>query len=222
MWAPELSAFSFSTFGLAWVAAAAGSLHCLGMCGPIRWIAGAGKGVPYQGGRFLAYLILGLAAGIFGAMLTPLLLIFLLAAALVVSALKLRPLGSAHSLRGRAVGRFAAHPFLLGLGTGLLPCGLLYGWIALAVATRNASEGALLLLALWLGTLPALELSTTLLRAPLQALRLRFPRALPLAFLLLAFLPIGARLVLPALAARTSAPASAPAHTLCAPASWLK
>jgi sulfite exporter TauE/SafE len=50
------------------------------------------------------------------------------------------------------VGRAA----VLGLGTGLLPCGWLYAFVAAAVGTGSYGSGALVLLAFWLGTLPAL------------------------------------------------------------------
>ncbi len=46
---------------------------------------------------------------------------------------------------------------LLGLATGLLPCGWLYGFVAMAVGTGSALSGALLLGAFWLGAVPVLS-----------------------------------------------------------------
>lgn len=44
----------------------------------------------------------------------------------------------------------------LGLGTGLLPCGWLYGFVAVAVASSSMWWGAGSMAAFWLGSLPAL------------------------------------------------------------------
>lgn len=44
----------------------------------------------------------------------------------------------------------------LGLATGLLPCGWLYAFVLAAVGTGNVLAGAALLVAFWLGTVPAL------------------------------------------------------------------
>jgi sulfite exporter TauE/SafE len=49
-----------------------------------------------------------------------------------------------------------ARAAVLGLGTGLLPCGWLYAFVAAAVGTGSFGSGALVLLAFWLGTLPTL------------------------------------------------------------------
>lgn len=62
-------------------------------------------------------------------------------------------------LGGAFFGSFLRQPgmtgvFLAGLFTGLLPCGLLYGMLALAAATRNPLLGAATMLAFGLGTAP--------------------------------------------------------------------
>ena len=46
----------------------------------------------------------------------------------------------------------------MGLLTGLLPCGVLYAAFARALAAHCAAEGAALMLAFWLGTVPLLAL----------------------------------------------------------------
>lgn len=46
--------------------------------------------------------------------------------------------------------------FLAGLATGFLPCGLVYAFLAMAVATTNALQGMLLMAAFGLGTAPAM------------------------------------------------------------------
>ncbi|MGE3262740.1 MAG: sulfite exporter TauE/SafE family protein [Bacteriovoracia bacterium] len=196
MWAPVFSLASLGVFGVALIASTTGSLHCLGMCGPLRFIAGHSfrASAEYQAGRLFAYLSLGLFAGLFGTFLSPLFLICLIALTFIAFILKIALPFAMHTLRGKIVSRLARNPFLLGLGTGILPCGLLYGWIAAAVATRSPWDGSLLLFCLWLGTVPVLEAGTSVLRKPFEQLRKRFPKALPISFLLLAFLPIGIRL----------------------------
>jgi sulfite exporter TauE/SafE len=54
-------------------------------------------------------------------------------------------------LRGKTGG-----PFLAGLFTGLLPCGLLYGMLALAASTHELSRGALVMTGFGLGTAPGM------------------------------------------------------------------
>ena len=50
----------------------------------------------------------------------------------------------------------------LGMVNGLLPCGLVYGWLAAAATTGGAATGALTLAVFGLGTIPALALTGVL------------------------------------------------------------
>ena len=82
----------------------------------------------------------------------------------------------------RAYGSLLSSPhpgpvFLAGLLTGFLPCGLLYGFLALAATTHSILHGAAVMLAFGMGTVPALvatgvggSLASTLLRARLLRL----------------------------------------------------
>jgi sulfite exporter TauE/SafE len=64
----------------------------------------------------------------------------------------------------------------LGLSSALLPCGWLYAFVVLAAGTGSAASGAGLLLAFWLGTVPALlGLGVGLSRLS-GSLRARLPR----------------------------------------------
>jgi len=56
-------------------------------------------------------------------------------------------------LRGRPP---LARAALLGLATGLLPCGWLYAFVLMAAGTGAWHEGASVMLAFWLGSLPGL------------------------------------------------------------------
>jgi sulfite exporter TauE/SafE len=66
---------------------------------------------------------------------------------------RLEPLG-----RGLLPVRSARHGFLLGLLWGWLPCGLVYSALVWTVSAGGAVEGAMLMLAFGLGTLPNLLL----------------------------------------------------------------
>ncbi len=61
----------------------------------------------------------------------------------------------------RAYGSLLTSPrcgpvFLAGLLTGFLPCGLLYGFLALAATTHSVGRGAMIMVTFGLGTAPAL------------------------------------------------------------------
>ncbi len=184
-----------------------GSVHCLLMCGPL-----ACAGLPavpgpdrkravlaYQGARVAAYALVGGALGALGGGVTKVLAVstrpylpWLMAAALVASALevgkRLRPLpGLAHA--ARYVARWGANfswagrASAMGAVTPLLPCGLLYGVFAAALASGSFGGGALLLGAFALGGLPALlgaQLQTGLWKHRPKALSFLLQRAVPL------------------------------------------
>ena len=187
MLAPTLDQLTVSTLGIAFLAALAGGLHCAAMCGPLRLLVGQGlrSRIEYQLGRLLAYLFLGLLGGVFGFLL-PWWLGLGLAGVLI-----LLPANSFKNLLPKI--NPAASALGLGLGSALLPCGWLHGWIAIAIAAKSVWQAPLILFVLWLGSLPALEFFSDFFRIFLQPLRQRFPKFLPVFFLLLALLPFAWR-----------------------------
>jgi sulfite exporter TauE/SafE len=183
-----------------------GSLHCVGMCGPfVAFYSGAdgssGAGrllshAVYSGGRLVAYLLLGLAAGAIGAALD-------LAGALagvqrvaavvagvvmvawgVIALLRIRGFkifthSNAPLLAGwsrRAFAFVGERPPLVraasvGLLSGVLPCGWLWAFLVTAAGTGSSLSGAAVMAAFWLGTVPALVavgLGAQLIGAPLR------------------------------------------------------
>ncbi len=192
MLALEPNLLNFSTLAVAFAAAVTGSLHCVGMCGPLRLLCGDSPGnrIAYQLGRGSAYLVLGGIAGTMGSIVPVWLLWGVIGLGIVLS------LWNAQIFSGWQRGRLllqrlsASHPLFLGMASGILPCGLLHGWIAVAAATMNPWRGALVLGVLWLGTLPALEVFPGVAAKPIAKLRARYPRAVPIAFLLLAMAPL--------------------------------
>lgn len=157
----------------------AGSAHCIGMCGGIGASLGlSGKRhLPaYHGGRLLSYSLLGF---IFGLLLPTvgmhadsrwpriLAAVFLLITGISL----LRQWQPTRFLERHArrwwkpVAALTRHfiparshsdAFILGLLWGLLPCGLIYNALALALSAAHPLAAAAVMLAFGLGTLPAM------------------------------------------------------------------
>jgi len=164
----------------AWGVGVTGSLHCLLMCGPLA--CASLPGVPgaermravaaYQLSRVAAYASVGGLLGLLGGGVTHALTVsaapylpWVMAAALVASALEvgkhLRPwpgLARLASRMARAAARFSwpVRASAMGAVTPLLPCGLLYGVFAAALATGSVLGGALVGGLFAVGGLPAL------------------------------------------------------------------
>jgi sulfite exporter TauE/SafE len=97
--------------------------------------------------------------------------------------------------RGQPPVRRAA---LLGLTTGLLPCGWLYAFVVIAAGAGSAQGGALSMAAFWAGSVPALlglGLGVQLLA---QRVRAQIPRVAAAALVALGLITIAGRFPLPA------------------------
>jgi sulfite exporter TauE/SafE len=196
--------------GLVFVASISGSMHCIAMCGGI--VSASCKSVKdsvfYHLGRALGYAILGLIAGLLGArtlngsVAKP---IQWVAASTVGFCLiwigfeTLRgksvhlPLPKILSL-GVMAGMRKNIPWLTGFSSAFLPCSWLYSFVLAAVATQDPVHGALVLLAFWGGTVPALLFLPSLVKKTLSPIANRFPMlsgsALVLAGVLTVFLKV--------------------------------
>lgn len=167
---------------LALIGGLAGSAHCVGMCGGLVISLGVRgqesavlrRQLVYAAGRVFTYTFAGLTAGYlglrFGAELSRwpagqigLQLIGGVALLLVgFELLGFGPwrgkaesscLGAAlfEGLRGNA-----RAVFLAGMVNGLLPCGLVYAWLAVAFSTADLVRGAAVMACFGFGTIPAL------------------------------------------------------------------
>ena len=171
---------------LLFMAGMLGSSHCLGMCGPFalavgsvspHWRSNLWRQSWYTTGRVFTYAVLGAAAGFGGLRLTKAWpgAVNVSAILAIVAGLFLiyQGLLAAGVIRKRGVGegsgclagsmlrtllraRGTKEVFLAGLFTGLLPCGLLYGMLALATSTSDLGQGALVMIVFGLGTMPAM------------------------------------------------------------------
>jgi uncharacterized protein len=174
------------TAGAVAVAALAGAPHCLGMCGPFACAAGGRvtELVAYHAGRIGTYAVLGALSGAFGyavpgppwvgAVLAGVWLVwFSLALAGLVPELHVSIPGLAHLGRRAASGTGAWSRVALGVVNGLLPCGLTWATLSVAVATADPVQGALAMVLFGVLTVPALLAATFGLRRVLD-------RSLPL------------------------------------------
>jgi sulfite exporter TauE/SafE len=202
--------------------AVSGVTHCAAMCGPIvlAQVASvpprstgcgriaAGIRAPYHFGRIATYVALGAAAGAIGQTIVRSIAaeaapigLGLAIAALVVACLALRNRSTGLGRFGRWIA-FLSRPLLsggfvsglgLGLVLGLLPCGVVYAALSVAAAGANPTNGALLMLAFGLGTLPGLVAIGTVGRAIGNRLGLKLaPFALALNALALGMLALRA------------------------------
>jgi hypothetical protein len=183
------------------------------MCGPFLAFAAAGHSgaLPsrprwpvlgaYHGGRMVAYLALGLAAGALGAGIERAgAMAGVARAAAVVAGLLMVAWGldTILAVSGRRVGRLHApaaiqraltrvlrrltafpdtgRAALTGLATALLPCSWLFAFVAAAGGTGSPARGALVMLLFWTGTLPVM----VTLGVTLQRLAGPMRRAVPL------------------------------------------
>jgi uncharacterized protein len=163
-----------------------GSAHCVGMCGPFALAIGSAaptsqsnlaRQLCYSGGRIFTYAVLGAAAAFCGlrvvAALSSWVNVPAILALVAGSLLLWQGLAAAGVLPKRGVAGSVSCPgarafkallaarslgdvFLAGLFTGLLPCGLLYGMLALAASTHDVGRGLGTMAAFGLGTVPAM------------------------------------------------------------------
>ena len=178
---PEIGGASFGALFLVGLST---SPHCLGMCGGILLSACHGRegrkaqlgaALGYNGGRMISYTALGAVFGALGTVLTYTLsmksMLFTMLG-LVVTLLGLNMWGlmpALPSLPGeqgmacRLQERFRHQtPLLVGLLTGLMPCGALYAAWLCAMSSGSTTKGALLMLAFALGTVPLMLLFASL------------------------------------------------------------
>ncbi|UJH68483.1 sulfite exporter TauE/SafE family protein [Allomuricauda sp. SCSIO 65647] len=159
-----------------------GSLHCLGMCGPIAFMLPLDRGNEvkkavqlsmYHFGRILAYALMGFAFGLVGKGLylfgVQQKLSILIGAIMILLVLVpgryfkkyslAKPiytfLGSVKSKLGQALKKRTPDTFLtIGFLNGFLPCGLVYMALLGAIALGDAIQGVGYMALFGLGTIP--------------------------------------------------------------------
>lgn len=175
-----------------------GSLHCLGMCGPI--VVATNKNYLENGlyhlGRLFGYLVLGGLVGLLGrevvgffphsfaALVAP---IFLGVTFVLMGIFLIRKKRFHFPLPN-----FVAEPFqkvvklkkernlplfslLIGFNSIFLPCGWLYGFVIGAAAADDLTTSLLIMFMFWLGTVPTLFLTPVLFQKVLAPIKQKFP-----------------------------------------------
>ncbi len=185
-----------------------GSLHCVGMCGPIAFMLPVDRsnsfkkisqiGV-YHLGRLLAYSIIGLVFGLVGKSLyifgiQQQLSIIIGVLMIVVVLLPHKTIGKYNFSKplykiiskvktslGKALKKKTADTFLtIGFLNGFLPCGLVYMAVFGAVATGSLLEGSLYMILFGLGTIPLMTSAIYLGKFLNSAIKQRIQKAIPI------------------------------------------
>lgn len=173
----------------------AGSLHCLGMCGPMAMAVGMSGGqVAYHLGRVATYSLLGGIAGALGAAISGLARYENAAAVLAGLVMIAGAIGTARrpvnlqltNIQKRS-GRFLLSPLLrhkltFGLMMGFLPCGMVYAALLAAAGSGNWAGGAVTMAAFGVVTTGPLLAASTLVG---PRIRQWAPRLTPVAMALM-------------------------------------
>ena len=176
--------FLSSVFEIGFLMGLLGSVHCIGMCGPLVMALPISQKSTFQKflaltlyhtGKMVSYGILGLVFGLFGSQfpvfgfqrnISIVIGVTMLLYVLYVFVLKTKhfQLGIFNiyynqivKLLSRLFKSKSGISFLfIGLLNGLLPCGMIYLALSSSMATQNIWHGGLLMVFFGLGTMPAL------------------------------------------------------------------
>jgi sulfite exporter TauE/SafE len=192
----------------------------------------------FHGGRLVSYLAMGVLAGSFGALLEHggAMLGVQRAAALLAGATMIavgvigiaRRLGARLPLAGSssslarvlhgitaAAGRLSPtrRAVTIGLVTALMPCGWSYAFAVAAAGTGSVGLGALTMLALWLGTLPALTAVGFVAQRASPRVRARLPWVISIVLIAMGAYAMAFRApIVPVTPATATVPSEAPCH----------
>ncbi|MHA4895608.1 sulfite exporter TauE/SafE family protein [Pedobacter sp. PWIIR3] len=186
-----------------------GSLHCIGMCGPLAfavpvnqpgWLALIGNKFVYQIGRIISYCVLGVVAGLLGRQIWQSGFqqgISILTGILILLAASTRLLSVNLFTKQRAkfmvpfyklfdfAFKHKANHLIIGALNGLLPCGFVY--LALAGAINIGSVVHAVSYMFWFGagTLPLMFAATVIVGFTGMPFRRKLNKIIPFAMLLI-------------------------------------
>ena len=195
-----------------------GSLHCIGMCGPIALALPhlspsrtslVVSRLLYNIGRVITYVILGTLCGLFGGIISAagfqqglsIAMGVLIALGVLIPSRITSPI-----LASGSIGRLLQSPlglwrklfagkghtslFTIGILNGLLPCGFVYIGLAAAASTGTAGSAALYMALFGLGTVPVMLITSLAGKMISVNIRQRLLKFLPAGALVLAALLI--------------------------------
>lgn len=184
-----------------------GSLHCVGMCGPIAFMLPVNRSNSfkkvsqisiYHFGRLLAYSIIGLVFGLVGKSLYIfglqqqlsiaigfIMIILVLIPYKTIGKYNLsRPLNrlisKVKSSLGQALKKKTADTFLtIGFLNGFLPCGLVYMAVFGSIATGSLLQGSFYMILFGIGTIPLMTSAIYLGKFLNSTVKQRIQKAIP-------------------------------------------
>jgi sulfite exporter TauE/SafE len=208
---------SIEIIGSAFAMGLIGSLHCVGMCGPLALslpvshdnnfsrIAG---GAIYNFGRILSYSFLGVLLGSFGNLfianqwqsslsiaLGIIILIYLVAPKKYFHLSTNNKINKPFYLLRQQLGKLFQSKknsslFAIGILNGFLPCGLVYLALTSSIITANSFSGGMFMLFFGLGTFPAMFTTVFAGNYLNQTFRLKIRKTIPVMLFLMAVLLI--------------------------------
>jgi sulfite exporter TauE/SafE len=212
-----------------------GSLHCIGMCGPIAialpvpdssnlsFFTGR---ILYNLGRVVTYSFLGAVLGLLGGRIAlagaQQAISIILGVVIIIAVLlppKYKNYFAQHPLTQKLAqplkenigvlfkkGTFSAM-FLIGILNGFLPCGLVYVALAGAVASGDAISGAAVMILFGLGTVPAMFAASVFGKFINVGIRTKIRKAVPVLAIILGviFILRGMNLGIPYISPKLSA-----------------
>lgn len=185
----------------------AGSLHCVGMCGPLSLalptghLSGLGKLVSlllYQFGRIITYSFIGLVSGLagrglvisgyqqwFSIILGSIILLLAVLYFVQKKSLHFRFLNRFYYFIQQKMGRLLRSAkgsggfMLLGIANGFLPCGMVYIAMAATLSLTSVGQSIFFMAAFGAGTLPAMMLVAVTGQYLKPGIRNSFRKAVP-------------------------------------------
>lgn len=161
-----------------------GSIHCIGMCGPIALMIPTSKNsflkffqiITYNLGRVLTYSLFGLFFGLIGESVRMMEIqqIVSIVVGVILIVIVIGTLFSYHKAAnkankfvtklfdpikkhfGKLLGRERKNLLALGILNGFLPCGLIYFALAASITSESIAGSSLFMAAFGLGTIPAM------------------------------------------------------------------
>jgi len=191
-----------------------GSLHCVGMCGPIALALPLNRTSTftriisilfYNIGRVATYSVIGALFGLFGKgfQLAGVLQVVSITLGVIMMVIVPSVMKKAHftnkmymrlntwvnaKIGGRLQKKSKASLFVLGLLNGLLPCGLIFFAVGSSIIQGEAIKGALFMVFFGIGTIPALFLIAFFSETFKDSFRKKLRKAIPFVMILFGML----------------------------------
>lgn len=210
-------AISIEIIGPAFIMGLAGSLHCIGMCGPLALslpvshdsnLSRISGGVIYNGGRILSYTGMGLIFGSFGSLIIAskwqsslsialgiIILLYLLFPKRYFHFSTTTILGKPFILLRQQLGKLfhskkLSSLLFIGVLNGFLPCGLVYLALTSSIISASPVNGGMFMLFFGLGTFPMMFATVLMGNYLNQSLRQKIHKVVPTLLFFMAVLLI--------------------------------